>query len=182
MPEGYQGVDNNEVGQVRDVLEALVTEGARRMLESALEEEVRSFLGRDRYQRRNEFRGYRNRYHRSREITVGLNPVRVKVPRVSEVPTEVSTDGFTSQIVHRYERLSKKTQQLFRKLYLEGLATGDFEPVFRELGGDGGAVGQHDSPAESDVGGGLRGMAQAILGRSHLRLHLVRWDVSGSWW
>ena len=41
MPEGYQGVDNNEVGQVRDVLEALVTEGAGRMLESALEEEVR---------------------------------------------------------------------------------------------------------------------------------------------
>jgi len=46
MPEGYQSVDNNEVGQVRDALESLVTEGARRMLESALEEEVRSFLGR----------------------------------------------------------------------------------------------------------------------------------------
>ena len=55
---------------------------------------------------------------------------------MSEVPTEVSTDGFTSQIVHQYERLSKKTQQLFRKLYLEGLATGDFEPVFRELVGE----------------------------------------------
>jgi hypothetical protein len=37
MPEGYQSVDNNEVGQVRDALEALVTEGAGRTLESALE-------------------------------------------------------------------------------------------------------------------------------------------------
>jgi len=55
---------------------------------------------------------------------------------VSEAPTEVSTDGFTSQIVHRYERLSKKTQELFRKLCVEGLATGDFEPVFRELIGE----------------------------------------------
>ena len=99
MPEGYQGVDNNEVGQVRDVLEALVTEGAGRMLESALEVEVSTFLGRDSYQRGNEFRGYRNGYHRAREITVGLNPVRVKVSRVSEAPTEVSTDGVTSQIV-----------------------------------------------------------------------------------
>ena len=67
---------------------------------------------------------------------MGLNPVQVKVPRVSQVPAEVSTDGFTSQIVHRYERVSKKTQELFRKLYLEGLATGGFEPVFRELVGE----------------------------------------------
>jgi hypothetical protein len=37
MSEGYQSVDNNEVGQVRDALEALVTEGAGRTLESALE-------------------------------------------------------------------------------------------------------------------------------------------------
>ena len=136
MSEGYQSVDNNEVGQVRDALEALVTEGAGRMLESALEEEVSTFLGRDSYQRGNEFRGYRNGYHRSREITVGLNPVRVKVSRVSEAPTEVSTDGVTSQIVHQYEKVSKKTQELFRKLYVEGLATGDFEPVFRELIGE----------------------------------------------
>ena len=79
MSEGYQSVDSNEVDnevdQVRDALEALVSEGARRMLESALEEEVSTFLGRDRYQHGSEFRGYSNGYHRSREITVGLNPV-----------------------------------------------------------------------------------------------------------
>ena len=125
-----------EIDQVHDALEELVTEGARRMLESALEEEVSAYLGRDRYQRSSEFRGYRNGYHRSREITVGLNPVQVKVPRVSHVPAEASADRFTSQIVRRYERVSKKTQELFRKLYLEGLATGDFEPVFRELVGE----------------------------------------------
>ena len=136
MTAGYQSVDGDEADQVHDALEALVTEGARKMLESALEEEVSAFLGRDRYQHSEEFRGYRNGYHRSREITVGLNPVQVKAPRVSHVPAEVSKDGFSSQIVHRYERVSKKTQELFRKLYLEGLATGDFEPVFRELVGE----------------------------------------------
>ena len=36
----------------------------------------------------------------------------------------------------RYERTSLKTQELFRKLYMEGLSTGEFEPVFRELVGE----------------------------------------------
>jgi transposase-like protein len=39
-------------------------------------------------------------------------------------------------VVHRYERASAGTQALFARLYLEGLATGDFEPVFRELVGE----------------------------------------------
>ena len=73
----------NEVG---DALENYVREGARRMLAQALEEEVNTFLERDRYERGQEFRGYRNGYHPKREITVGLEPVEVRVPRVSDVP------------------------------------------------------------------------------------------------
>ncbi len=46
MTAGYQNVGSNEGDQVQDALETLVTEGARRMLESALEEEVSAFLGR----------------------------------------------------------------------------------------------------------------------------------------
>ena len=94
------------------------------------------FLGRDRYERGEEFRGYRNGYHRSRELTVGVSAVEVKAPRVSDVPAEVAGGGFESKIVRRYERTSRQTQDLFRKLYLEGLSTGDFEPVFRELVGE----------------------------------------------
>ena len=92
--------------------------------------------GRDRYERSEEFRGYRNGYHRSRELTVGVSAVEVKVPRVSDVPAEVSSDGYSSGIVRRYERSSRQTQELFGKLYMEGLSTGDFEPVFRELVGE----------------------------------------------
>ena len=36
MSQGYQRGDGNGVNQLDDALEALVTEGARRMLESAL--------------------------------------------------------------------------------------------------------------------------------------------------
>ena len=47
--ELYQNEEETDV--VDDTLEAMVREGARRMLAAALEEEVSSFLGRDRYGR-----------------------------------------------------------------------------------------------------------------------------------
>jgi len=106
------------------------------MLAAALEEEVNAFLGRQRYERGRAFRGYRNGYHSPREVTVGLGPVEVRVPRVAQVPAEVAPRGFQSQVVRRYQRASQTTQRLFARLYLEGLATGDFEPVFRELVGE----------------------------------------------
>ena len=106
------------------------------MLAIALEEEVNGFLERARYQRGKKFRGYRNGYHPPRELTVGLGPVKVQVPRVAKVPHDVAPQGFQSQIVRRYQRASETTRRLFTRLYLEGLATGDFEPVFRELVGE----------------------------------------------
>jgi transposase-like protein len=106
------------------------------MLAVALEEEVSVFLGRHRYERGKAFRGYRNGYLPAREVTVGLGPVEVRLPRVAQVPPDVAPQGFQSQIVRRYQRASEATQRLFTRLYLEGLATGDFEPVFRELVGE----------------------------------------------
>src|SRR5579863_1504144 len=141
---------NSEGSDVCDSLEAYVREGARRMLAAALEEEVTAFLGRGRYERGKPYRGYRNGHHPARELTVGVGAVEVRVPRVADVPAEVAPDGFQSQVVQRYQRASAGTQELFVRLYLEGLATGDFrwgrvrrtraspdphrcEPVFREL-------------------------------------------------
>ncbi len=85
MREVYQNEDDTNV--VDGTLEEMVREGARRMLAAALEEEVSVFLGRERYERSEEFRGYRNGYHPSRELTVGVSP-----------------HGFSSKIVRRYER------------------------------------------------------------------------------
>lgn len=128
--------EEEQVVEVQDALEACVQEGARQMLAAVLEEEVAGFLKRHRYQRSQQFRGYRNGYHEPREITVGLGPIEIRVPRVAKVPAEVAPGGFQSQIVKRYERASETTKRLFARLYLEGLATGDFEPVFRELVGE----------------------------------------------
>ena len=89
-----------------DVLEMIVREGARKMLQSALEKEVDEFLGRHRYQRTDEHRGYRNGHLPKRTIGVGMGAVEVSLPRVSDVPKEVSPSGFQSEIVASYQRRS----------------------------------------------------------------------------
>lgn len=137
MTAGYQeGAGVSQPEEVPEELEALVREGARRMLAAALEAEVTAFLGRGRYERGESFRGYRNGFHAPRQVTVGVGAVDVRVPRVADVPPEVSATGFQSQIVRKYQRASQTTQRLCVRLYLEGLATGDFEPVFRALVGE----------------------------------------------
>lgn len=119
-----------------DVLEMVVREGARKMLQAMLEAEIDDFLGRQRYQRAGEYRGYRNGHLPKRTIGVGMGAVEVSLPRVSDVPPDVSPDGFHSEMVSRYQRRSRTQARLMARLYLEGLASGDFEPVFRALVGE----------------------------------------------
>jgi len=117
-----------------DPLDQLARDGARRMLQRALEAEVDEFLGRERYQRGQEFRGYRNGHGRQRTVAIGSWGVPVQVPRVSDTPP--STPQFESRVLPKRKRMSHETQKLFARLYLEGLSTGDFEPVFRQLLGE----------------------------------------------
>ena len=136
MVQKYQTLPPNApVPALDDLLEAVAREGAQRMLQRALEAEVDDFLHRERYQRSAEQRGYRNGYLPKRTVGVGMGAVDVRIPRVSDVPEEVATDGFHSVIVERYQRRSKTQARLLCRLYLEGLASGDFEPVFRALVG-----------------------------------------------
>ncbi|MHB1501783.1 MAG: IS256 family transposase [Candidatus Dormibacteria bacterium] len=117
-----------------DVLEQMVREGAQRMLQTALVEEVESFLGRAKYDRGGEFRGYRNGSLPERTIATSMAAVTIRQPRVSDVPA--GSDPFRSEIVSRWERQSRTQLRLFARLYLEGLSSGDFEPVFRALVGE----------------------------------------------
>lgn len=123
-------------GLVGGKLEVIAREGAQRMLAEALELEVDEFLQRARYVRGQAFRGYRNGHAPERTVGIGMGQVQVRMPRVSDVPAGVAANGFESRIVGRYQRASEQTQRLLAQLYLEGLSTGDFEPVFRALLGE----------------------------------------------
>lgn len=107
------------------------------MLHAALEQEVSEYLERSRHQRSDtevEFRGYRNGHSPERKITVGSGTIKVKTPRVSDVPK--GNEQFESKIVKPYQRRSVSLQQVFPKLFIEGLATRDFEPALRCLMGE----------------------------------------------
>ncbi len=124
-----------------DPIEALVRRGAQVMLQAALEQEVTEYLERARHQRSEndvEFRGYRNGHSQQRKLTIGRGTIKVKTPRVSDVPEGQAQ--FESQIVKPYQRRSKTLAEVFPKLFIEGLATRDFEPALRCLMGEAAAL------------------------------------------
>jgi len=118
---------------VRDQLEALARTGAREMLLSALNEEVDAYLGRSRYQRDAGFRGYRNGTT-PRRLTLGSGTVELDQPRVRDIPPD--QEPFESRILRKYQRRSDTIDETFMKLFIEGLATRDFEPALRLLMGE----------------------------------------------
>lgn len=133
-----------------DPLEALVRQGARLMLQAALEAEVNDYLQRQPHQRQNpegDFHGYRNGTAKERTITVGSGAIKVKVPRVSDVPA--SQEPFASQIIKPYQRRSQSLTAVFPNLFIEGLATRDFEPALRSLRGQEAALSPQRSRAST---------------------------------
>ncbi len=132
MNKTYQDSTFSTTQAGDDPLESLARQGARQMLQAALEAEVTDYLQRPRYERgeRTEHRGYRNGYLPERTVTLGCGAVTVKVPRVSDEPPG---ERFQSALVKPYQKRSQTVEDLFPKLFVEGLATRDFEPALRSL-------------------------------------------------
>jgi putative transposase len=102
-----------------------------------LDAEVTEFLGRQRYERAQSSdegqrrSGYRNGHGKARQVTLGTGTVEVRAPRVRE-----TAEPFASQVLKSYQRRSEAVQELIPELYVQGLATGDFEPALRGLLGE----------------------------------------------
>jgi len=117
---------------VLDQLEELARDGARRMLTEALNEEVDAYLRRGRYERTDEFRGYRNG-STPRRLTLGAGTIDLTVARVRDIPAGQAP--FESTILRKHQRRSDTIDATFLNLFVEGLATRDFEPALRLLAG-----------------------------------------------
>ncbi|HET9000781.1 MAG TPA: transposase [bacterium] len=90
------------------------------------------FFGRARYEHRvGRRRGYRNGIGKPRKIAVGCGTLEIRALRVRE-----TDEPFRSQLLPRYQRSSQTVRALLPELYLQGLATGDFEPALRTLLGE----------------------------------------------
>lgn len=114
-------------------LDLVAREGARMILEAALNEEVDAFLNRGWYERNTESpRGYRNG-SRTRKLQCGSGEVEVRKPKI--VGAE---EPFRSQVIDRWQRRSEQLESVLPALYVEGLSTRDFKralgPLFGESG------------------------------------------------
>jgi transposase-like protein len=117
---------------VENVLEGLLREGARRLLEQAIALEVDEYITRHAHETDEE--GHRmvvrNGSLPERELLTGIGRVKVKQPRVHD-----RRDGeqFSSQILPRYMRRVPSVDALIPALYLRGISTGDFTEALEAI-------------------------------------------------
>jgi putative transposase len=121
-----------------DTLEQWARGKIQAQLQHLLEEEVTTFLGRARHERRGTVSpidppaGSRNGYGKPRAFSMLSGTVTVRRPRVRDL-----TDRFESKVLPLFTRRTHEVGTLLPELYLHGLSTGDFDLALRGLLGEG---------------------------------------------
>lgn len=144
VSDASEPVVNVEVlkfGQVenpRSILDQIVRDGARKMLQAALENEVNDFL--EIHSTKVDGSGrrmvVRNGYLPSRQVVTGAGGLEVQQPRVRDKSSDTGAKvSFSSSILPRYLRRSKAIDELIPWLYLKGISTGDFSEALQSLTG-----------------------------------------------
>ena len=127
---------NPEENSVNTPLDEIVRNGAKEMLQKALEIEVNLFL--ERYQYILDENGnrqvIRNGRGRPRKIITGAGQLEVETPRVDDRVLEIHQEPrFKSSIVPPYLRRTKNIDELLPVLYLKGISTGDFGEALESI-------------------------------------------------
>jgi len=135
-----------------ETLEEFVRTKIQATMQAVLEEELTSFLGREKSSRRagvDPAPGYRNGHGKPRRLTLSCGTVTVRRPRARNLE-----ERFESQVLPLFARQSREVNALLPELYLHGLSKGDFELALRGLLGSGAVL----SPSSIER---LRGKWQA---------------------
>lgn len=128
-------VEENQAKRICEVeLEALLRQGARRMLEQAIDWEVHAYVSGagDALDENGRHQVVRNGYHQEREIQTGIGPLPVKVPRVKDKRPGCK---FTSAILPPYMRKTPSIEALLPCLYLKGISSKDFPEALTAIVG-----------------------------------------------
>ena len=122
--------------QTKEALDTVLREGARRLLQEALELEVQEYI--DRFAQRKDDKGrrlvVRNGHLPPRDLVTGQGPIPVCQPRVHDRRPEAR---FTSAILPPYLRRSPSLDALIPVLYLKGISTSDFPEALQAILGEG---------------------------------------------
>ncbi|RCW67828.1 IS256 family transposase [Pseudorhodoferax soli] len=117
-------------------LDDLIQQGARQIVQQAIEAELAALL--ERYDNVKTLDGrrtvIRNGYLPEREVVTAIGPVTVKVPKVRD--RSGSGVKFNSNIVPPYIRKSPRVSAALPWLYLRGVSTGDMSEALSVLLGE----------------------------------------------
>jgi len=124
------------------VLEQVARQGAQKMLQLALENEVEEFILK--HSNLKDENGKKvvtkNGYMRQREIVTGMGPLPIKQPRIDDRGLSgYLGQRFTSNILPRYLRRMPSIDNLIPVLYLKGISTNDFPSALSAILGEGAA-------------------------------------------
>jgi putative transposase len=121
------------------LLDELARQGAQKMLQQAIEQEVQAFL--EQHDGRRDQAGkrlvVRNGYQPARKIVTGAGALQVQAPRVRDnSPSKSDRVQFRSALLPPYLRRSKSIEEFIPWLYLKGISTGDFSEALQTLLGE----------------------------------------------
>jgi len=127
----------------RLLLDEIVRDGARQMLQAALKAEVAAYVEQfaDQVDEMNGHRlVVRNGHHRQRQVMTAAGAVAVTAPRVNDRRVDPDTGErkrFSSAILPAWARKSPQISKVLPLLYLHGLSSSDFGPALEQFLGSG---------------------------------------------
>lgn len=123
---------HNVKNSFQNVLEETLREGARKLLQQAIEKEVDEYLEstKDIKQSDNTKAVVRNGYLPQRNIQTGIGSIKVRQPRVRDRQNGIR---FRSSILPIYARKTPSIEAVLPTLYLKGVSSGDFTEALEAL-------------------------------------------------
>lgn len=118
------------------VLEDIIREGARKMLQAALELEIEEYLSRftSLLDENGKRLVVRNGFQPERTILTGAGPIPVKRPRIDDRALDaIGEERFSSKILPKFMRRAASIDTLVPALYLKGLSTDDFPTALEAI-------------------------------------------------
>ena len=121
----------------RDAITDLIRDGARRLLQQAIEAELETLLTAHAGEQTEDGRArlVRHGHLPEREVLTGVGPVLLKVPRVRDRGDGSEKVKFVPSILPQYLRKATSVEALLPWLYLKGVSSGDFQESLAVLFG-----------------------------------------------
>jgi putative transposase len=122
--------------EIDDPLTSILRDGARRLLAQAVEAEADAFLAMQNERLADgRSRLVRHGHSPERTIQTGIGPVAVRRAKLRDRGAEANRDRitFTSAILPKWARRTKRLDALLPVLYLRGISTGDFQEALAAL-------------------------------------------------